>query len=279
MSLNIPSIEDLWITFFGTNVWLPNSRSCLLSSEAMKGLSELRLFPDEWLADILGRPVWRLAKGAGARPMAELFSADTGFAYAKRDVSDVKSISRLVDKGFRIVDTALTFDGSVALSLPSLYVIRTADVRDADAVIGIAGSAFRFSRFHLDPDFPLELANRIKSEWAGNFFSGQRGDGMVVAESDGQVAGFLQLIWGAEGVLIIDLIAVHSGFQGRGIATAMIVHASRFGTGDGRVPAGILVGTQAANIPSVRLYESLGLRLRSAQYVLHFHCSGTGTRA
>jgi ribosomal protein S18 acetylase RimI-like enzyme len=250
-----------------------------LSSEAIKGLSEFGLSPDEWLADILGRPVWRLVKGAGVQPLAELFSVETGFAYAKCDVSDVKSVSRLVDKGFRIVDTALTFDGSVSFSLPSSHVIRTADGRDANAVIGIAASAFRFSRFHLDPDIPLELANRIKSEWAGNFFRGQRGDGMVVAESDGQVAGFLQLIWGIEGVLIIDLIGVRPSFQSRGLGKAMIVHASKFGTGDGRVPAGIMVGTQAANIPSVRLYESLGLRLRSAKYVLHFHCSGTGTRA
>lgn len=242
------------------------------------GISELGLSPDEWLADILGRPVWRLAKGAGAQPLAELFSADSGFAYAKCDVSDVNSVSRLVDKGFRIVDTALTFDGSVAIDVPSSHVIRTATGRDTDAVIGIAGSAFRFSRFHLDPDVPLELANRIKAEWASNFFSGRRGDGMVVAEADGQVIGFLQLIWDMGGLLIIDLIGIHPGFQGRGVGKAMIVHASQFGTGDGRVPTGIKVGTQAANIPSVRLYESLRLRLRSAQYVLHFHCSATGSR-
>ena len=31
------------------------------------------------------------------------------------------------------------------------------------------------------------------------------------------------------------------------------------------------VGTQAANVPSVRLYEPLGFSLASAAYVLHLH--------
>ena len=33
----------------------------------------------------------------------------------------------------------------------------------------------------------------------------------------------------------------------------------------------LIVGTQVANVPSVQLYESLGFRLKSSQYVLHMH--------
>ena len=32
-----------------------------------------------------------------------------------------------------------------------------------------------------------------------------------------------------------------------------------------------VVGTQVANIPSVRLYETLGFRLTAARYVFHYH--------
>ncbi len=38
--------------------------------------------------------------------------------------------------------------------------------------------------------------------------------------------------------------------------------------------AELVVGTQAANTPSVRLYEGLGFRLTSAQLVLHHHGAG-----
>ena len=41
-----------------------------------------------------------------------------------------------------------------------------------------------------------------------------------------------------------------------------------------RRPRGLRVGTQAANTPSVRLYESLGFRLSQAQFVLHHHGRG-----
>jgi ribosomal protein S18 acetylase RimI-like enzyme len=243
-----------------------------LSSEILRKPSEFGLAPDEWLAGILSRPVWRLLKRAGAPQLGELLSAKSGFAYAKCDVFEVETVSRLVDKGFRVVDTALTFDGVNLAGNPSSHATRPANPLDEEAVRGIAGSAFRFSRFHLDPEIPPNLANTIKREWAGNFFSGSRGDGMVVVESAGQVAGFLQLIWGNGDALIIDLIGIHPDFQGRGLGKALVLHAIKHGTGDGRVPTGIIVGTQAANTPSIRLYESLGLRLRSAQYVLHFHC-------
>ena len=249
-----------------------------MSSEAFGELSEVGLHPDGWLAGIFGRPVWRVHRREGSLPFGVLASATAGFAYAKHDVSQVEIVSGLVDKGFRIVDTSLTFEGGRLHGLPSSHVLRHAKPKDEQGVRDIARSAFRFSRFHLDPKVPLNLANTIKAEWAGNFFSGQRGDGMVVAESGGRVVGFLQSIWSSKNVLIVDLIGVHPDCQGRGLGKALILHASRHGTGDGRVPSAIRVGTQAANTLSVRLYESLGLRLCSAQYVLHFHCSQRTTQ-
>ena len=117
----------------------------------------------------------------------------------------------------------------------------------------------------------MEIANAIKSEWAANYFCGKRGDGMVVAEQDRQVVGFVQLLWHADECLVIDLIGVDSPHQGEGIGRDMIGYAFHHGIGDDRRPSRIRVGTQAANTPSVRLYESLGFRLITAQYVLHYH--------
>jgi GNAT superfamily N-acetyltransferase len=138
-------------------------------------------------------------------------------------------------------------------------------------VEAIAGSAFRYSRFHLDPQIPKSLADKVKAVWAGNWFAGQRGDGMVVAEDAGQVAGFLQLLWSGEQCLVIDLVAVRPQSARKGLSRAMIGFAQANGTGDARRAAGMIVGTQAANVPSVRLYESLGFRLRQTKFVLHHH--------
>jgi len=51
--------------------------------------------------------------------------------------------------------------------------------------LDIAESAFVYSRFHLDPLVPKELANRVKREWIANYVRRQRGERLLVAEVDG----------------------------------------------------------------------------------------------
>lgn len=75
-------------------------------------------------------------------------------------------------------------------------------------------------------------------------------------------------------MLVIDLIAVAPQVARQGLAQEMIAFIAANGTGDGHRPSGLRVGTQAANTPSVRLYESLGFRLVKAQFVLHHHGRG-----
>lgn len=236
-------------------------------TRAAAGLSLQR---DAWLTGKFGRAVWRVAHDNGGEPLSALRSLSPVFAYAKVDTGDVASLWALNEHGFRVVDAALTLEGSARIDA-SGNNLRLAGPDDRDPVGAIAASSFRYSRFHIDPLIPLEMAHALKAEWATNFFKGTRGDGMVVAERDGRVVGFTQLMWQTPEVLVIDLIGVEPAHQGQGIGRAMIGYAWRHGTGDHRRPSKIRVGTQVANTPSIRLYESLGFRLMASQYVLHFH--------
>jgi ribosomal protein S18 acetylase RimI-like enzyme len=230
-----------------------------------------RLQADAWLGRLLERPAWNVVDQGGSASIAELSNPGRQFATAKVDVDDTARALALQDIGFRVVDTGLTLEAD-KVAPEDAGAARFARASDRAAVEAIAGSAFRYSRFHLDPALPDALANRIKAEWAGNWFQGARGDGMVVAEQPvGVVAGFLQLCWAAGDRLVIDLIAVRPESARRGLARAMIGFASARGTGDARRPSSMLVGTQSANTASVRLYESLGFRLRGARFVLHHH--------
>lgn len=245
-----------------------------MRSEAGNVATNHVLKPDPWLSGVVGCPAWRVESASGGgEAWTKLRTGDPVFAYAKLKAGDIAEVSQLTDAGFRVVDTALTFDRPVSgpQASPRGPGIRLSRPEDREAVVRIAGRSFRFSRFHLDPLFPKHLADGIKSSWAGNYFEGKRGDGMVVAERDGVVVGFLQLLWAEPGCLVVDLIGLDSAWQSQGIGRDMILYAALHGTGDGRVPAAMKVGTQAANTPSVRLYESLGFRLTSAQYVMHFH--------
>jgi ribosomal protein S18 acetylase RimI-like enzyme len=227
-------------------------------------LAGFALESDPWLADLLGRPAHRL--GADGRGEA-VFPEGAFFATAKVAADDIAAAGRLEDMGFRMIDMALSFAAPVAaIPFDRADGVRQARPEDCAAVAAIARDGFRFSRFHLDPRLPKALAGRIKAAWAENFFKGGRGDAMIVASVEERVVGFLQLLRAAQERLVIDLIAVDERFRGGGLARAMIASAVR------TMPAVELrVGTQAANIPSVRLYESLGFRLSGAQLVLHCH--------
>ena len=232
--------------------------------------------PDDWLTGLLGRPALSVAVAAESWPAGDWESrltAEPLFATAKLPVSETAAAGVLQGLGFRIVDAALSFTAPTIAAAGDDPRVRFAKPADRDAVIRIAAGRLTFSRFHLDPDFPRALAGQLKSAWAGNFFAGRRGDGMVVAECKGRVVGFLLLIWVGTR-LVIDLIAIAADAARQGLARALIGFAAGNGTGDGRRADGYSVGTQAANIGAVRLYESLGFRLAQASFVLHHHGRG-----
>lgn len=228
---------------------------------------------DPWLSNVLGRDALRIdarARSGDLAPLAGRLSTEALFVTAKVPANEPALAHDLESMGFRIVDTALTFRCTQPVG-EQPAAARFARPEDQGRVVEIARSAFKYSRFHLDPAFPAELANRIKAEWAANYFSGQRGNAMIVIETDRQVAGFLMLLNGAGHTVVVDLIAVDPAFARSGHARSMIAFAANQGTGSGPSPTGMLVGTQAANTPSVNLYEALGFRLEASNFVLHHH--------
>ena len=219
------------------------------------------LIADAWLSGLLDRPAYHL--GAGADPATPV--AAPAFVDAKVPTGDIARVQQLINAGFRLVDTNVRLDrapGALKAAAVEAH-IRPAEPRDAEGVKAIAADSFRFDRFHADPQIPNATADRIKAAWAGNFFSGARGDRMVVAADGASILGFLQIIDQPE-YSVIDLIAVAASAQGRGLATAMIAHA----IANGRAVAW-RVGTQIANVPSLRLYERMGFLVTESQYVFH----------
>jgi ribosomal protein S18 acetylase RimI-like enzyme len=94
---------------------------------------------------------------------------------------------------------------------------------------------------------------------------------MVVAERDGDVVGFLQLLRPDAASAVIDLIGVDEGARGAGLGEAMIALGATLLPG----AATMTVHTQSANVRAVRFYERLGFSFTGATYCLHAH----GTRA
>lgn len=218
----------------------------------------MTLKPDAWLSEILGKPAWHLS-GVD-------FTAPDGRAFidAKVAVDNTGTLVALQTEGFAVVDVNIQLERPAGALPRPTGTVRDAVPSDKAAVAALAGDAFVYDRFHRDPAIDHATASRLKAEWAGNYFAGARGDRMIVAENDGHVCGFLQLLTGTDGAMVIDLIAVAAKSRGKGCARAMISLAAAAGRP-------MRVGTQIANLSSLKLYEALGFRMASASYVLHLH--------
>lgn len=221
---------------------------------------------DSWLAEIMDRPVFRVdGSGDAAELASHVRSQQHGFYFAKVATDRVADVAALSALGFVVVDTSVTFERVREVDVPASVEVGEMRPGDEDTVLDIAGSAFRYSRFHLDPLVGLALAHRIKREWIRNYVLRKRGDALLVARLDGRAVGFLAALV-SHGTAVIDLVAVATEANGRGVGSALVAaFAERYR----QMPR--IVGTQVANVPSVRLYTKLGFALAKSQYVLHRH--------
>jgi GNAT superfamily N-acetyltransferase len=231
---------------------------------------------DAFLERCLERPVIRLHYiAAASRAIAEAKASRNWMIEARVPVEQVEALALLMSQGFRIIDTNVQLDclcGSltVAVTTEGDWRIRAAQPADRGAVQDIAGMHLTTSRFHLDPRLGGRVAARVKREWVGNFFDGQRGEHMFVVDTRAGVRGFL-LVLERDALGVIDLVALEPGIRGTGAAGALVdawraasPHLER-----------IVVGTQVSNVPSLRAYEKLGFRVCGATHVLHRHPGDT----
>ena len=239
------------------------------------------ILKDDWLSYILKRDVYKVVLDD---PFFKELKNTTGteydvfqslknsyiFMFSRVSPQKIDYTQCLEKEGFFLVDTNVAFEKYTSThedAEPNLCQLYFAESKDEEETVSLAKKAFSYSRFHLDPTFPRETANYVRGEWVRNYFNGQRGDELIVARMNENVTGFLQLIYRSDGVLVIDLIAVDEAYRRKGIAGAMIRFAEK-SCGDFRT---VRVGTQIANSPSLKLYESLGFRVTSADYIFHYH--------
>jgi GNAT superfamily N-acetyltransferase len=242
----------------------------------------MRFTHDGWLSGVLDRSTFSVHDVAGTdREIATSLAAHResqhgAFYFAKLQALQIAEAGALTAAGFRLVETNLALARATA---PAVEVrdsdgsLRVMPARAAwrEAVLEVAGTAFRYSRFHADPSFTRQDADEVKRAWIRSYFDGQRGDVLLIAVENECPVGFAALLLAdrAEGkVAIIDLIGVRPDRQGRGIGVRLVAAALE----TCRPLADVIeVGTQAANIPSLRLYEACGFTVARASLVLHHH--------
>jgi len=245
----------------------------------------MKVVLDTWLTEVFGYQVFKLSMPGDAplqplshtniRDVVRDSPAEQAFYFAKIPAHRVDQVRLLSAAGFIVIETNI-----VLRRLPEILPreqeaaavkVRDVEPKDYDALLHIAESSFVCSRFHLDSRIDASTANRVKREWVNSYLTAKRGDRLLVAEKDGQTVGFLAVLASVENgvpVGVIDLIAVSRSHQGYGAGRALV--RSFIIDAFGRFQH-LIVGTQAVNEPSIRLYENCGFRFSHAVYVLHAH--------
>lgn len=221
---------------------------------------------DNWLSKVLGYHVYEVADANDINLAVQIYHEPRSLTYAKVPAGDVAEITALEELGFRVVDVCVTLGRPPRWQwlIPGPEV-QVAGPEHHKALLDIAGSCFTFSRFHLDPLVPDEDAHRIKRVWLRSYFTGERGLEVLAAMDGKRPVGFLAVLQDGN-ARVLDLIGVHPDSQGRGYGVKLV---QAFNGMNGSRQ--LRVGTQAANAPSLRLFERCGFRIESSSYVLHLH--------
>jgi len=224
---------------------------------------------DPWLTELLDRPALYLDCEVSTLQLSD-FPNEKSFISTKIKTKDSNNLAKLQSLGFRVVDVNIQFlkNGPIKLETKSLGTVRFAEPKDESCIRKIARTSFLYDRFHSDTQIPPFIADNIKEEWAANFFLGKRGNKMFVIDVNNTVCGFLLLLDNIKSITI-DLIGVTKEYQGKGLSSQMIMVASKLLMNESKNK--ILVGTQLANLPSIRLYTKLGFIFNESFYVLHRH--------
>ena len=232
---------------------------------------------DTFLESILNRPAYKINEFTDSADLKFLQDKNCNpkgsFFYTKVDCSNVSNLRAFENSGFKIIEENITLgkeggdsDQKDPFRHRQQYEIRWAQDEDRKFIEKIAQSSFSHDRFHQDPNIDNSLADEIKRQWAGNFFSGKRGDAMIVATVNNRPVAFLMLLL-AKKLSVIDLIAVSKEHRKKGVSKQMIAYALQNLSDRNRW----IVGTQSTNVPSVKLYQSMGFQIINSQYVLHKH--------
>lgn len=191
---------------------------------------------------------------------------------ARVQAADLSSIHALEGHAFQLIDGIQTFTLSLADEylvpgdVPTGVQIGEYEPWQLEGILDIARTAYRFDRFHADPELPDGAADRLHEDWLRNSCSGQAADLVMTAFHGRQVLGFVTVKFDSSvcfqnggRLATIVLVATAETGRGKGIARATTLAALSRLRQCGI--AAVQVGTQLSNIGAGRLYESCGFRL------------------
>jgi dTDP-4-amino-4,6-dideoxy-D-galactose acyltransferase len=240
----------------------------------------------EWDSKVLGIGCARLLLAAGENLEAILSfwkerALELGIQYATvrvplfREVGqehealdrreDVCELCAILQKtGFERIERLLYLSRSTEAPLPA-HSVGQASLEDMETIEGIASNAYRYDRFHSEPFFSKEVADKVHAAWARSSFAGRADEVLHVRDEERRIVGYCTCIlpeprdsrpgW-------IDTLAVSTDTRRRGVGESLALGALSLLRGAGFREAAL--STQENNRPAMNLYDKLGFTIYGA---------------
>ena len=187
---------------------------------------------------------------------------------------DLPAVQAMESAGFLLMDTLLYYSRNLARSpIPDdsgQALVRPVQADEAEIVQAIASESFKgyLGHYHADDRLSREACDAVYTSWAYNScVSRDFADEVLVAEVDGQLAGFatLRLNSPQEGEGVLFGVAPFA--QGKGIYRSFMVNGMRWCAAQGAEQ--MVVSTQITNIAVQKVWVRLGFEPNRAYYTFH----------
>ncbi len=183
----------------------------------------------------------------------------------------------LSEAGFHVVDLSLqgTLNVLQDARLPEARSeLRPARLDDRNAIEAIAEQSFRNGRYHADPLFPRELADKRYGHWVRNALAEEDAiDRVYVMGEPGDVQGFFHVTI-EEGVSDLRLAATAPALRGTLLGFDLYVSVLHLlkGLGVRRVVSSISAGNTAV----MNVLAELGFSFSAPEMIFHWHGEALG---
>ena len=240
----------------------------MLKKKSKKLLLFNNLIQDYWLEKIYKKKCFIATKQNQIKDFKK-YTNSFIFLKTKNKISE----HYLKDKKLRFLGINRTFQKKINynynyLKKKNIYYKINLNNDEKTKTINIAFKNFKLSRFHLDKRLPASKSNLIKKKTLENYFSGNRGDKIIIQFYKRKISGFCLLIFENKNTARIDLICIDKKYSKRGLAKDLLKYTLyKMKKIKKKI---LLVSTQDKNVPAVKLYDSLKFARKSILYLYHY---------
>ncbi len=190
------------------------------------------------------------------------------------DFNHTKSIGLAEQNSFDLVDTRVTLElntdninRTLKLDIPPEFSIRPYQDNDLKYLKNVAKGIYPNSRFHQDPNFDNDLADKLYVRWIENSCKGSAPEMVFVLTQKNLPVGYITCNIQEPSLGNIGLFGIASSLQGQGFGTTLLCSAMEWFIG--KNVKSVEVVTQERNIAAQRLYQTVGFKTKTLQLWYH----------